>query len=107
MQGDELDQFIADILTAKQLSGVTDEVRVQLTADLKERLLDQINRALINALDDEQIAQFNALLDDSSTDDQAAQQFIVNSGVDVRQVTAKTMLRFRDLYLNPNAEEAK
>lgn len=106
MQGDELDKFIEDIVAVKQLSGVTDEVRAQLVSDLKQRLLDQINRALIDALPDEQIDAFNALLDEPSSTDETVQQFIVNTGVDVRRVTAETMLRFRDLYIKPNSQEA-
>ncbi len=106
MQGDELDKFVEDIVVAKQLSGVTDEVRAQLISDLKQRLLDQINRALIDALSDEQIDEFNALLDEPSTTDEKVQQFIVDAGVDVRRVTAQTMLRFRDLYIKPSSQEA-
>jgi hypothetical protein len=99
MADPELDRFINQILDEKQLSGVTPEVRVQLVADLKERLLDQINRALITALPEEKIVEFNLLLDDETASDEAIRQFITNSGVDVQKVTLQTMLRFSELYL--------
>jgi len=105
MQGDEFDKFIADILDQKDLPGVTPEVRTQLQADLKQRLIDQINAALIDALTDEQAAEFNTLLDDPNFDDTAAQQFMAKSGVDLQKVAASTMLRFRDLYLRPTSSE--
>ncbi len=99
MAGNELTQFIRDILAEKQLSGVDDEVREQLVSDLTSRLLDQINRALIDALPDDKLQEFNAMLDDEAVSDEAVQQFIATSGVNVQQVTIQTMLRFRDLYL--------
>jgi hypothetical protein len=105
--GDEMDAFINQILDAKQLSGVTDEVRTQLVADLKQRLLDQINRALIDALPDEKIEAFNTLLDDDAIDDVTVQQFITDSGVDVKRVTLRTMLQFSELYLGTPKEGAK
>lgn len=101
MPGDELDQFITEMLSAKQLPGVTDEVHQQLVADLKQRLLDQINRALVDALPDEKMNEFEALLDNQEVSDEQVQQFIANSGVDVKRVTTETMLRFYDLYVSP------
>ena len=98
MAGDELDKFIRDILNQKQLSGVSPEVEEQLVADLKDRLIDQINRAVIDAMPEDKMDEFNQLLDNDA-DDAQIQQFVANSGVDTRQVTIETMLRFRSLYL--------
>lgn len=95
----ELERFINEILDEKQLPGVTPEVRIQLVTDLKERLLDQINRALITALPEVKIVEFNTLLDDETVSDESIQQFIADSGVDVQKVTLQTMLRFSELYL--------
>lgn len=104
MAGDELDRFVAEILEAKKLSGVTDDVREQLIGDLKQQLLDQINRALINALPESKLDELNRMLEDEAIPDDAIQQFIVNSGIDVKRVTVDTMLAFRGLYLQ-SAEE--
>ncbi len=99
MQQDELDKFINQILDEKQLSGVNDEVRVQLVADLKERLTDQINRALIEAIPEQKIDELNNLLDDDSVTDEQIHKFITDSGVDDKKVALETMLRFGELYL--------
>jgi len=99
MAEDGLDKFIDEIITAKKLPGINDEVRLQLVSDMKERLLDQINRALIEALPEEKIDEFNLILDNESVNDDEVQKFISQSGVDVQKVTIKTMLLFRDLYL--------
>lgn len=99
MGGDELDQFINEMLDAKRISGLTNEVRVQLVSDLKQRLLDQINKALIDALPEDKMDEFEQLLDDESVGDAEMQQFIANAGVDAKKVATVTMLRFYDLYV--------
>lgn len=103
MAGDELDQFVREMLEAKKLSGVTEDVQRQLMSDLKQRLLDQINKALIDALPDEKMDEFEQLLDDETIDDARIQQFIVDAGVDVKRVTTVTMLRFYDMYVTPSS----
>ena len=49
MASTELDPFIEDILRDKKLPAIDDAVRTQLVSDLKDRLLDQIDRAIIEA----------------------------------------------------------
>jgi len=98
-QDEALDKFINDMLSDKDLSGVSDEARGYLLEDLKNRLLDQVNRALIDALPEDKNAEFDALLDNESVTDIQVQQFIIDSGVDVQKIAAKAMLLFRDLYL--------
>jgi hypothetical protein len=107
MNGDELNQFIRDILAEKQLSGVDESVREQLVVDMKQRMLDQINRALIEALPDEKIDEFSAMLDDPEASDQIVQDFMMRSGVDVKRVTLQAMLTFRDLYLGNEGKAAE
>jgi len=96
---DQLDTFIKEIIDAKQLPGVTEDAKLGLVEEMRERLLDMINRALIEALPDDKMAEFSQLLDNESVDDDAVQQFIAQSGVNVQEVTTKTMLAFRALYL--------
>lgn len=100
-QNDELDRFVRGIIADKALPGVDDDVREQLVKDLKERLLDQVDRAIIDAIPDDRIDDFNALLDDPNTTDQGVKEYISQCGVDIQGVTTNAMLRFRDLYLTP------
>jgi hypothetical protein len=100
MSGDEaLDKFIAELLVDKDLSGIDDEARSYLAEELKDRLNDQINRALINELSEEKLDEFNKLLDDGEMSEDRVQQFMANSGVDLNRVVARTALTFRELYL--------
>lgn len=94
-----LDNFINDMLTDKDLSGVNDEARVYLVEDLKIRLLDQVNRSIIAEMSEEKGNEFSELLDKESVTDEQVQQFIADSGVDTQKIAARTMLAFRELYL--------
>lgn len=101
---DPLDTFIKDIIDTKQLPGITDEMKSGLIEEMRERLFDLINRALVEAIPEDKVAGFDALLDDESTSDEDVQAFIANTGVDVQRVTSKSMLTFRNLYLQSASE---
>jgi len=104
---DDLDKFINEILTTKNLSIPSEEVRLQLVSDLKKRLIEQINRALIVAMPNEQINKLNEMLDSGNSSDTEFQNLVESSGIDVKGITLKTMLKFRGLYLEtPQEREA-
>jgi len=92
--------FVDEIIAAKNLPGLDDDqVRQYVKEDLSERLLDQIDRALLSALPEDRALELDKMLDDDGITPEAVQQFIVDSGVDVPKITALTMVQFRDLYL--------
>ena len=93
MDQDALSKFINDIIDAKNFKTLDGDVRQQLEKDLKNRLLDQIDRAVLGALPENKIDGFN----DASK--QEIQQYVATSGVDTKKITLETMLRFRSLYL--------
>lgn len=98
MDQDSLSKFINDIIDAKNFKTLDGDVRRQLEQDLKNRLLDQIDRAVLEAVPEDKIDGFNDLLDRNASQ-QEVQQYIANSGVDTKKITLETMLRFRSLYL--------
>lgn len=104
---DQLDTFIREIIEAKQLPGITDEAKNGLLEEMREGLLDQINRALVEAIPEDKVAGFMALLDNESTPDEEVQTYIASSGVNIEKVTAKTMLAFRNLYLQTSSERGQ
>lgn len=92
-------QFVDQIITDKGISGLTDEVRVTLREDLVQRLMTQIDRAVIDALPEEKAIELSQKVDDENFGDEAVQEFVRGSGVDVQRIALETMLTFRDLYL--------
>lgn len=104
---DQLDTFIQEIIEAKHLPGITDEAKTDIRAQMREDLLDMVNRALVEALPDDRFEAFSQLVENETITDDQVQNFIAESGVDVQKVTAKTMLAFRDLYLQGPEERVE
>lgn len=98
MNQDALSKFINDLIDAKGYKTLDSDVRRQLEQDLKNRLIDQIDRTVLEALPENKIDGFNDLLDRGASQ-QEVQQYIANSGVDTKKITLETMLCFRSLYL--------
>lgn len=103
---DQLDQFIKEIIDAKNLPGITDDAKAGLLEEMRDGLMDKINRALIEALPESKIGEFNQLFDTPDVSDEQVQMFIEQSGVDTQKITAQTMLQFRSLYLQNSAERS-
>lgn len=102
---DQFDAFIKEIIEAKQLPGLTEDAKLGLVEEMRARLLDMIDRALIEALPDDKVEAFSALVDAEQTSDEQLQAFIADNGVNVEEVTTKVLVAFRDLYLNPSTAQ--
>ena len=100
----DLDKFINEILLTKGLSLPNDEVCLQLVSDLKKRLIEQINRALIAALPEDKMSELNTALEKTEIEGDEIRNIIENSGIDTKTITVKTMLKFRGLYLETPLE---
>jgi hypothetical protein len=99
---ENVETFIDQLIDEKGL-GVEGDVRKQLKLDMMERLLDQIDRASINALPEDKAIELADKLDDENFTDEQVAEFMKNSGVDLERVALETMLQFRLLYLGGNA----
>lgn len=95
----QLTPFVDTLLKDKNLPGMTQEVFTQLRHDLVRDLRHQIDRALIDAMSDEQIERFTALMDDPDVTSEVLQQFFGDTGVNSAEIIATTMTRFRAYYL--------
>lgn len=105
MAEDALDKFIDEIIMLGDFSSVSEEVKLILATDLKEKLLNQVNRAIIDAMNDQQVEEFNNFLQEGQKNDEQVQRFVANFGIDSKIIAARAMLRFRSLYLQPSVEQ--
>ena len=96
---DDIDSFIDNLITEKNLRGLTPEGRTQVASELKATITEQINRAILNQLPDEKLDELNDLLDRGDMNEAKMQEFLMNSGVDIAKVTTETLLYFRAFYL--------
>ena len=65
--------------------------------DMAERLLAQIQRAEIDALDEEKAKELAEKIDEMEP--AQIEQFIADAGVDVEEEATTVAMRFRDLFL--------
>ena len=99
MNQDGLDSFVDSLITEKNLSGLTPEGRQIVANELKENIIEQVNRAILNELPDEKLDELNDKLDQGPLSEDQMQEFLMNSGVDIPKVTTKTLLYFKAFYL--------
>ncbi len=94
-----VDDFIESLLKDKGITDLDPEVKEELVADMKQRLMDQINTAAIMQLSEEKVDELNVLLESPDFTAEKMTEFMQNSGVNLTEVTLDTMLKFRSFYL--------
>lgn len=94
-----IDEFIESLLNDKGITNVEPEVREELKAEMKVKLLDQINRAAIQALSEEKAEELAKKVEDPNFTNEDMTKFIQDSGVNLTEVALETMLKFRGFYL--------
>ncbi len=94
-----IDEFIESLLNDKGITDVDPETKEELKTDMKNRLLDQINRAAIMQLSEEKAAELADLVDNPDFTNEKMTEFLQNSGVNLTEVALDTMLKFRGFYL--------
>jgi len=104
----ELPEDVLENLTQEQIIAIYVEKMIadkgieptdELRKDLREKLSDEITKALILAMPDYLVNQLNDELDGGADDEKIAKA-IDESGIDVETITEQTMNAFRENYLN-------
>lgn len=102
---EQVSQFMDSLLEEKGITDLDDETRETLKRDMIERLMAQIDTAMINALSEDKLIEFNERIDDPNFSNDDATQFFVDAGLDVQRIALQTMIEFRMLYLGGDAEK--
>lgn len=94
-----IDEFIEQLLIDKGITDVEPEIREELISEMKERLMDQINKAAIMQLSEEKATELAEKVNDPDFTNEQMTEFMQNSGVNLTEVALDTMLQFRNFYL--------
>lgn len=95
-----LEEYVKQLLKEKGLpDNLEPAVHEQLVKDLTLRLTNLINKRLVEAMNDEQLKQFETLMDSQPDNPEALQQYIEENVANKQQVTSAALLEFRQLYL--------
>jgi hypothetical protein len=98
-QDTQYDPFIDKLLEERQYQTLTPENRQFIVEDLRERIAEQVNRAIFDALPDEYLTQAEQLLASGEPTAEKLQQIIKASKINVEKIVAQTLVRFRAFYL--------
>lgn len=96
-----LNDFAETLLREKNYSTVTAEMREELKNDIIERAQDYLLAKCIAKFTDDQVKDFNKLLDTNPSDEQI-QDFIKKSIPDAPTFIGDTLFQFRQKYLGLN-----
>lgn len=95
-----MDDYVEQLLKERGVpEDMPEDVREQLANDLKERAVDFLNRYLIDAMSDQDVAKFQELLDNDPENAEAVQSFISEHVPDKEKVAAQALYEFKVLYL--------
>lgn len=94
-----VDEFIESLLNDKGITNIEPDVKEKLKSDMKKQLLDQIDRAAIEALPEEKAKELAKLVEKPDFTNEKMTKFIQDSGVNLTEVALETMLKFRSFYL--------
>lgn len=104
MDQPELDSFVEGLINDKNIEGLTPEGRKQIAGEIKDELVQQINRAVLMELPDDKLDEIDQKLEAGEIQPEELQAIIQDSGVDVAKITAETMLYFKAFYLGRGGE---
>lgn len=90
-------QFMDKLIEEKGLGDLDPEIHEQLRSDLLDRLSNRINRDMLNAMNDQQITEFEALFDNNEVD--KIKPFLYKCGINTDELVARAMVEFREMYL--------
>lgn len=90
--------YAESLVKAKNYSTVTPEMHEELVKDVINRVQDFLIAKTIAKLTDDQVKQFNTLLDTKPTDEQT-QQFISGAITDAPTFIGDVLYQFRQTYL--------
>lgn len=99
-----LSAFVLKMMQDKGVTGLSDDERNRLRMNLQDKLEEQIERALVEMLSDEQLIELDKRLDEGMTDEEV-EAFFLEAGVDAEQAMADAMKAFREAFMNLPMEQ--
>lgn len=100
-----MDAFLEGLLIEKDLGEMDDDTRKEMLADLKERLYEFINRAILESLPEEKLAEINNMIDNNTITSEILNKKVEESGIDATKITIEAMDKFREVYLGDNESQ--
>lgn len=103
-QDEILSAFVIKMMQDKGLDGLSEDERSRLRMSLQDKLQEQIERALIGTLSDEQLLELDKKLKADASDEEI-EAFFLADGLNAEQAMTDAMKAFREEFLALPMEE--
>lgn len=98
---ESINLFIEGIMDEKGLADQSEEMKEDIFANLKTRLLEEIDRSLVAELPDDKLDELSkTVAKDGQVAPETVGEMVKEAGINVEEVVGGTMAKFRELYLN-------
>ena len=97
-QTESIELFINRLVEEKKFKDLTPEVTDQIKEDLRKRVEDRVNAAILNNLPEDKLAEFEKLVEKGDLEE--VQTFCSKNIPELDQVIAAALLEFRKIYIN-------
>jgi hypothetical protein len=104
-KGQNLDQYIDNLIDQKGYPDLTPEVREELRSDLRMRLNDFIMARIIAAFSEEDLDTFEQMLNENKSQEEL-QQFAVDHIQDFTTFLTDILLEFQGVYLGTTTPQS-
>ena len=101
-----MDLFCEQMLIDKGLNDLQGQAREDVRNEVKENLVTEINRSILAALPDDKFDELSRKMEAGELTEDDLAKAVTEAGLDIDDITEKTMLKFRELYLQ-GGEEVK
>jgi hypothetical protein len=100
----ELQAFVSELLKEKNYESFSESELNDAKADLMERLVAQLEIALISKLDDDKANELADRLESEDLSDDEIGQFMRENGVNIEEITSKTKEDFKKFFLEKDSD---
>ena len=105
---ESINLFIEGLMEKKGIQNTSSELRDDIFADLKTRLLEEIDRSLVAELPDDKLDELAKMAEkDGQIDPEVIAGMIKDANLDVEEIVGVTMAKFSDLYLGEGENGAE
>lgn len=98
-------QFVEQLIAEMGLGDVDEKKKSRLQEKLSEKLIDEINRALIAVLPEEKLVILENLPEDARASEKVA-EMVEEAGIDTKKLVSEVLEEFRTAILEECKDEA-
>lgn len=99
-----INTFVDKMMADKGLGVMSAEQQEELRKNLRVKVEEQIEQAMLRALSDAQLLELEKLVDNGASDEEL-DAFFESSGADFTKAAEQAMVEFRNAFLNSTVGE--